>query len=226
MLLALILPVVLAATLRGTIYDAQLNPEPKVLVEINTTPHQQFLARDGSYQFTLSPGWYTLTASKEPITLQEQLEINQEGEFVYDLFLVPDIHEEEELLQQTEEDLLEGTGVLEEGSWWWYIPGAVLMAALLLRVLSARKKYGKLPSFWKKKIDKIDSSVPEVSEDQALARVLEIIQKHEGRITQKELRQEMMPLSEAKVSLLVTELEHKGKIEKIKKGRGNVIILK
>ena len=151
MLLALILPVVLAATLRGTIYDAQLNPEPKVLVEINTTPHQQFLARDGSYQFTLSPGWDTLTASKEGITVQEEVEMNQEGEFVYDLFLVPDIHEEEELLQQTEEDLLEGTGVLEEGSWWWYIPGAVLMAALLLRVLSARKKYGKLPYLWKKK---------------------------------------------------------------------------
>ena len=42
----------------------------------------------------------------------------------------------------------------------------------------------------------------------------------------KELRKEMLYLSEAKVSLIVTELEHKGLVEKIKKGRGNVLILK
>ena len=63
-------------------------------------------------------------------------------------------------------------------------------------------------------IDKHDSSI-----------VMDIIKKHGGRITQKELRKEM-PLSEAKVSLLISELEHKNKIEKIKKGRGNIIILK
>ena len=33
-------------------------------------------------------------------------------------------------------------------------------------------------------------------------------------------------LSEAKVSLIITELEAKQKVEKIKKGRANVIILK
>ncbi len=36
----------------------------------------------------------------------------------------------------------------------------------------------------------------------------------------------MLDLSEAKISLILTELEHKGKVEKIKKGRGNVILLK
>ena len=36
----------------------------------------------------------------------------------------------------------------------------------------------------------------------------------------------MLDLSEAKISLILTELEHKGQIEKVKKGRGNVIILK
>ena len=36
----------------------------------------------------------------------------------------------------------------------------------------------------------------------------------------------MMDLSESKISLILTELEHKGKIEKVKRGRGNVILLK
>jgi len=40
------------------------------------------------------------------------------------------------------------------------------------------------------------------------------------------LRKEMLYLSEAKISLILTELEHKGKIEKIKKGRGNVIVVR
>ncbi|MFH1395884.1 MAG: hypothetical protein ABIG93_00650 [archaeon] len=59
-----------------------------------------------------------------------------------------------------------------------------------------------------------------------LEEVISIIKKHDGRISQKELRQEMMHLSEAKVSLIITELEHKGKIEKVKKGRGNVLLLR
>ncbi|MBU0461991.1 MAG: transcriptional regulator, partial [Nanoarchaeota archaeon] len=55
--------------------------------------------------------------------------------------------------------------------------------------------------------------------------IVGMLHKNEGRITQKELRKEI-PLSEAKISLLISELEHKSKIEKIKKGRGNIIILK
>ncbi|MGV8141478.1 MAG: DUF7343 domain-containing protein [Candidatus Woesearchaeota archaeon] len=33
-----------------------------------------------------------------------------------------------------------------------------------------------------------------------------------------------IPLSEAKVSLIISDLEDKGNIRKIKKGRGNVLI--
>ena len=64
------------------------------------------------------------------------------------------------------------------------------------------------------------------SEPSYLDETIEIINKHGGRIYQKELRKEMLYLSESKISLILTELEHKGKIEKIKKGMGNAIILK
>lgn len=53
-------------------------------------------------------------------------------------------------------------------------------------------------------------------------KIFEIIQT-EKRITQKELRKNI-PLSEAKISLVITELESLGKIRKIKQGRGNIII--
>ena len=97
------------------------------------------------------------------------------------------------------------------------------------RIIYARKKYGSLWAFRKRIKQESHKTLEQHKEELAkepgyLDQALEIIKKHDGRITQKELRQEMMYLSEAKVSLIVTELEHKGKVEKIKKGRGNVII--
>lgn len=55
--------------------------------------------------------------------------------------------------------------------------------------------------------------------------VLEIIKKEGGRITQKDLRKKL-GYSEAKMSLIIADLERLGLIEKIKKGRGNIIFLK
>jgi uncharacterized membrane protein len=53
--------------------------------------------------------------------------------------------------------------------------------------------------------------------------VLRLITQHK-RITQKDIRKEV-PLSEAKISLIIAELEAKGIIRKVKKGRGNIIFL-
>ena len=102
---------------------------------------------------------------------------------------------------------------------------------LLARIIYTRKKYGSLRLF-RKRINAESKKTLEQHKEElaqepgAIDQALEIIKKHDGRLTQKELRKEMMYLSEAKVSLIVTELEHKEKIEKIKKGRGNILILK
>ncbi len=63
----------------------------------------------------------------------------------------------------------------------------------------------------------------ELDEDDA-EKVKEFIKKSKGRTTQKEIRKNLA-MSEAKASLIVTELEHKGIVTRIKKGRANVIIL-
>ncbi len=69
---------------------------------------------------------------------------------------------------------------------------------------------------------------PSVSTDVTLPddlrEVIRIIEKKGGRTTQLDLRK-ALPYSEAKVSLMITDLENRGIVKKIKKGRGNVIIL-
>ena len=64
---------------------------------------------------------------------------------------------------------------------------------------------------------------PEISEND-LDKIINIIKEEGGRTTQKEIRKKI-PYSEAKISLMIAELENKGTIKKIKKGRGNIIVL-
>ena len=61
-------------------------------------------------------------------------------------------------------------------------------------------------------------------EDDITKQIIHIIKEEGGRTTQKLIRKKI-PLSEAKISLAITELVANGKIKKIKKGRGNIIIL-
>ncbi len=58
-----------------------------------------------------------------------------------------------------------------------------------------------------------------------LSELLEKLKNYGGRMTQKELR-EKTGIGEAKLSLMVAELESLGKVKKIKQGRGNIIVLK
>jgi len=221
-----------AATLKGTIYNSQLNPETDVLLEITTQPLQKYLAKDGTYQFTLQPGNYTLTAQKNDIEITEHITITQDGTYVIDLFLLPSSEEDQDLWNDLEEpSVIEPLDEIASPKLWQYILSGIIILALLIRILYMRKKYGSL-SFFRKRIraqaQKTEAQHKiELEKDPSyIEKALDIIKSHDGRINQKELRKEMLYLSEAKVSLIITELEHKNLVEKVKKGRGNVIILK
>lgn len=54
--------------------------------------------------------------------------------------------------------------------------------------------------------------------------VIAVMERNGGRITQLDLRK-ALPYSEAKISLMISELEDAGYLKKIKRGRGNVLIL-
>ncbi len=232
LLTLILLSFVTAATLKGTIYNSQLNIETDVLLEINSEPIQKYLAKDGTYQFSLSPGNYTLTAQKNDIEIAEQIFITKDGTYLLDLFLLPDSQEEQDLWNDIQEEpLIEPLDDKPTSNLWRYIIIGIIILALLARIIYMRKKYGSL-SVFRRRI-RAEAQKTETQHKQELEKepayiekAIQIIRQHDGRITQKELRKEMLYLSEAKVSLIITELEHKQLVEKIKKGRGNVIILK
>ncbi|MDD5253761.1 MAG: hypothetical protein PHG05_01480 [Candidatus Nanoarchaeia archaeon] len=202
--LILVSSIAQAAIITGTIYDLEFSKVEEILVTVNSVPEQKFLSKDGSYKFELPPGKYTITARQEELLATENLEIVSEGNYVIDLFLFPSFEEENQLWNEDE-----SIPDLEENSSPWIpiILFIILIGIILFYFL--RKK----PKAEKKE---------EVKED--LEKVIQILKKHDGRTTQKELRKELL-FSEAKISLMVTELESLNKVRRIKKGRTNVIIL-
>lgn len=91
---------------------------------------------------------------------------------------------------------------------WPYIIG--LLIILMIGILVFLK--------YKKKPEK------EEVLDKDLDYIVNLIKKEDGRIVQRDLVHKT-GLSEAKISLMITDLESKGIIRKIKKGRANIIIL-
>tara|TARA_Y100000310_G_scaffold268815_1_gene281665 strand:- start:2758 stop:3552 length:795 start_codon:yes stop_codon:yes gene_type:complete len=254
--LLLILPSIQAATLHGTIYDLNLDKVNNTVVVINTVPQQQYLSKDGTYSFEVSKGTYTLQAKGGNLSSKDTVKITEEGKFVFDLFLFTSFSEEDKILNDAGGISVaeEKKGFAKYPLWKWLLAIGIILI-LIGRTAIIKKKYQKNSSQEIKVVMKKESS-KEASDDNKkiqkeetnneplgetlgddnfeeedeepdyLNNTLDIIKKNEGRITQKKLRKEMMHLSEGKVSLILTELEHKGKIEKIKKGRGNVILLK
>jgi uncharacterized membrane protein len=62
----------------------------------------------------------------------------------------------------------------------------------------------------------------EINLPEDLKELLNLIRTNGNRITQRELRKKS-PYSESKVSLMLSDLEERGLIEKFKRGRGNII---
>ena len=94
---------------------------------------------------------------------------------------------------------------------WQYIIIAIIILSLLIRILYMRKKYGSLRLFRKRIQTEAKKTEAQHKQDLEkeptyIEKALTIIKQHDGRITQKELRKEMLYLSEAKVSLIITEL--------------------
>jgi len=229
--------IVSAATLSGNIYNSKLELQSNVLVKINTIPEQKILSKDGTYQFEISTGDYNLEARTADLSVSEKVEISSDGGYRLDLFLMPDLSEEEDLWNEvSEEELVEDVFASNTNYWSWIV-GIAGLAFIVLGVWlwwknkhkTAKKQevptevvpLEKLPSLSAQEHKQELANEPSYLDD-----TIEIIKKHGGRIYQKELRKEMMHLSESKISLILTELEHNGRIEKIKKGRGNAIILK
>ena len=223
--LMLILPIAYGATITGTVYDISLDKISDARVVIDTTPKQTFIAKNGTYAFEVPTGNYTLRAehyignSLESFG-EENLLVKDDGRYVIDLILFPNFAEEDELLKDTEE-LDISTGLEEENGLVFWIIGVIA----ILIVIGAVYYFKKGKKLGKKQVKDVEEKPKEEKIDDFTDKVLDVIKKQGGRTTQKDIRKQI-PFSEAKISLIIAELEHKGLVQKIKKGRGNIIILK
>ncbi|MCK4522310.1 MAG: winged helix-turn-helix transcriptional regulator [Nanoarchaeota archaeon] len=213
---------VFGATIHGTVYDLNLDIVEDTRVEINTIPKQHYVAKDGVYSFSVPVGDYIIKASYYRIDelmsfVEEEISVKEDGNYILDLILFPSFEEEDVLLNESEIDVVvpEGKRVA-----WPYVLAGILLAALAVFYWIKKKKIVKKDaekSEGKKEVEK-----EELAND--LDDIIKIIKEQGGRTTQKDIRKKI-PLSEAKISLMIAELEEKGVVRKIKKGRGNIIIL-
>jgi len=94
---------------------------------------------------------------------------------------------------------------------WPWIIGGLLLCVLLLLLLKPKKRRGG------------QRRVVDMRED--LKSLVSYLIKNDGRASQTDITKELY-LSKAKVSMMITELEDKGMVKRIKRGRGNIIILR
>jgi len=222
MLLSTIL--VQAATLSGSIYDLALQKESDAIVEIDTVPKQLLVSKEGDYSFNIKPGNYTLHAYTSISQATEQISVLDDGEYILDIIL-EDIPLEFPDTTLNDKDIQVSTSnpfdEQTKSNTWLIIGGIllILISGLYILYTSIRSSAGhKIPRH--KETVSLASEPEQVDEYEH--KILSIIKK-EKRTTQKDIRKEI-PLSEAKISLILTDLEHKGKVRKIKKGRGNILI--
>ncbi|HII87992.1 TPA: hypothetical protein HA253_00190, partial [Candidatus Woesearchaeota archaeon] len=136
-ILGMILPVTQAATIKGMVYDVSLEPLSNTVVEIDTQPKQRVVSQNGTYTFTIPAGTFrikaytakgvTILKAEEKITVKED-----EGTYVFDLFLFPTFEDEDELLAGTEfemnEELING----ERTYLTWIISGVIFILFIIV----------------------------------------------------------------------------------------------
>ncbi|MCS7143397.1 MAG: MarR family transcriptional regulator [Archaeoglobaceae archaeon] len=195
-----------ADTIYGKVYRWDTLEPIKAVVSIKNGFEQRTVAEDGSYTFEVEPGNYTIIARSGPLVAVENVTVK--GKVLFDLILFPEI-EINEL-----PEIPEMEEVIEEDYSWLAI--AISLTGIIF-IYILKRRYSKKGS------EKLSEDIEVIPDD--LRAVIELIKAEGGRITQKELRKRL-GYSEAKISLIIADLERRGLVEKMKKGRGNIIFLK
>jgi uncharacterized membrane protein len=218
------------ATVHGTFYDLwTFTPLGNVVIEVysDSTLRMQTISTDGTYSLSLLPGDYTIMGKHYYGSLlvsdaQENVTLQPHNNITLDFIMFPTF-DENALPENYDNTIYEEEA--EVGTEWWPAIGVALTLALVGAVVAYY--YSKiLPKKKPAKLEKVEGSPPVkvVGLPDDLKEVMEVIRESGGRINQVELRQKL-PYSEAKVSLMVADLENRGLVRKIKKGRGNIIVL-
>lgn len=225
---------VFSATISGEVYEwYNFEKLDNVVVEINTIPTQRDVSVNGIYSFEVASGEYKIVAQyfeNGELVYEDSQDVNilSEGNFTVDLIMFPvfgDISDELDAIDFNDIDsTVTETEIMEDdGNNMLFGVGIVSILLILgIIVLFVLQKSGgnNLLSRKEKIVEK------EEKLDDYAEQVLALLRRRGNRLTQKEIRDEMKDIGEAKVSLIIAELESMGKVKKIKKGRGNIIVLK
>lgn len=221
------IPFCSSAKIEGTLYDLALDPVDKGIVVVGSEPEQRLVAINGTFVFELKPGSYTIQGNavinNDVWVAEEKIVIGDEGNYVFDLILEP-VFDEGEISFDDESDL----DLIDDVDYNVFVLGVglliifiIVFLLVLFHVKNSKKDKKNITS------NQENEEPREISydQDEIKNKVIQVIKDAGGRITQKELRNKFS-YSEAKVSLVLAELESEGRVSKIKKGRGNILVLK
>jgi uncharacterized membrane protein len=197
-----------------------------IIVYSDSTIQQQRFWPDGTYSLSLQSGSYTIMAKyyKGNILLydtEENITLRENENTTLDLIMFPTFDENEIPENYQIPDIPQIGGAGSRGIW-------LTLGVVLALAGTGACTYYYLKNFPKKKPVGAEKSerqpVKIVGLPNDLKEVMDVIMKSGGRINQVELRHSL-PYSEAKVSLMISDLEDRGLVRRIKKGRGNIIVL-
>ncbi|TQD24955.1 winged helix-turn-helix transcriptional regulator [Methanolobus vulcani] len=239
------------ATVHGVAYDwSTLAPLDNVIIEVNSTPAQSIVAKYGVYSFDLPEGNYRITASyymnNDLICYDEEdITIADEGNYVVDLLLIPSYsnNSTQETISSISSSSVHSSINLLTLS---VIVVLILLASLVFKIRNpektgvlAKKQENRSKSFPNNTgktnsshlvLQNTSASKNSMHNQQSAAlssehlEILDIIRSAGGTMSQKELRKHLS-YSEGKASVMIFDLENRGYIKKVKKGRGNILYL-
>ncbi len=211
---------VLGATIQGSAYDQSLTLLNNTVIMLNTTPEQRVVSVDGIYSFDVPKGKYFLKAmytdGSRTLNTEKNIVISAEGEYTFDLILIPGQApvpaDQLNITLKTNE-----TAVPEpqQGS-------SFFLWILILLCLLAVGGY-----LWYRFRWRLRSQEPIIKSEQELELedLVKFMKLQGGRVYQKDVKKAFPQWSEAKVSLMLSQLEAQGRLKKIKKGRANILLL-
>jgi uncharacterized membrane protein len=207
------------ATVHGTIYDFwDFQPMENVWIEVYSDSALRYRElHHETYTLSLPPGAYVLKGKHYSGAVliydtEENIVLRENDNLLLDLIMFPAFEENdipEILLPDIEEEGVEtnlwvGVGVLL----------GIAVAAVAIGYYATKRKPAAI----------ITRPAKVVGLPADLQEIVDLIRANGGRMNQVELRKKL-PYSEAKVSLMLSDLEDRGIIRRIKRGRGNIIVL-
>lgn len=239
--------VVCAATsedtvITGHVYDNNLNLFNKVVVLINTSPEQRIVVVNGTYYFSVPQGNYNIRVFYfHNQVYSENISANSPGRFINDIIVFDNLSVSGEMpkvsdifnttnVSSAQRNLAALSGDVRRYQIFTIIVVATLLAIVVFVLFRFEKRKNSLDNFIdiQNKIIRNKDEIPKIRKERHKQkkknfedRIIDFL-KEETVVTQKDIKKKFF-LSDTKVSLIISDLESRGIIKKIKKGRGNII---